>query len=197
MQVNIPQNKPILIYTVYRSGSTALQDYLCKTLNYKNFHEPYHYESSMSNADEFQTYKKNNTDYVWKLMPDHVKLNNQQDIVETWENSFVIRLSRRDVVKQVASWVLSMENKFWNSKKHTQMPEIEVKPDMIKTLTDYTLVMNHKLEEVDQASVHADLVYEDLDLTGSDFKPLQKPKCYNEITNVIKDHLDSQGIKYV
>lgn len=197
MKINIPLDKPILIYTVYRSGSTAFQNYIANALNYKNFTEPYRNEKNNKTAEDFQKYKVDNTDYVWKLMPDHVTEQNHDEIMDIWNNSFVIKLKRRNLVEQIASWVLSMENRKWNSKEDTTYNEIDIDKETIEKLSDITIAINQSLDNLDSATFHAELYYEDLDLSDSEYKKLNKPACYDEICTIIKQHLDNKGIQYV
>lgn len=193
----IPDNMPVLILSSYRSGSTALMQVIGERLNYRTFGEPWHWNVDIrEKCSEFFTYKKTNTDYVWKLMPDHLPKESAhlEECLADWGNSYVIRLLRRDIAQQITSWIISMKTDVWNSTQIKQIPHVDIEDDYIEYSVNKHLISLDALQFTKTTS-HITLYYEDiLDLlVESTYKPTAKPKNYNEVLSKVTTILKQQG----
>jgi len=198
MLENIPSDMPILILGSYRSGSTALGDYLAKELNYQYFGEPYHWnEDVKAKCSDFFEYKKDNSNYVWKLFTDHIPITEPEktECLQAWSNSYVIKLCRKDIAKQITSWIISMKTDVWNSTSTVQIPTVDIKDEFIEYCVQKELVNLDALEFITEESYHVQMYYEDIQniLFQSDFKTTLKPENYEQVLQKVKSILTKQG----
>ena len=198
IEFTIPHNKPVLIYSSYRSGSTALGDFLSTKLNYKYFGEPYHWNADVrAKYCDFFDYKNKNTNYIWKLFPDHMPtiVKQKEECLHSWSNSYVIKLSRRDRAKQITSWIYSMKTGIWNDTQSVQIPSVSIDDDFIKYCVDKQLLNFDVLDSLPNNAYHVELYYEDiLDiLAKSNYKPTGKPKNYDDVLEKVTQLIKLKG----
>jgi hypothetical protein len=194
----ILDNVPVMILGSYRSGSTALGSFLAKKLNSKYFEEPYHWNDDIrAKWSDFFKYKKDNKNYVWKLFPDHIPLvdSEREECFQTWSSSYVIKLLRKNIAKQITSWIISMKTDVWNDTKVIQIPTVDIDDDFIKYCVHKQLLNLDYLDGIKENSYSVQLYYEDILnlLNKSDFKPTAKPENYNEVLSKVTDILKQQG----
>lgn len=197
---NVPADKPILVFCSYRTGSTALCNQLANQLDYRNFDEAYHPTLFRKRQTEFLSYKQNSNSYVWKLMPDQITADNHSDIVDTWQKSFVIKLTRRDTVAQIASWYISHLTDNWHQvknhaaqnqnvwhKNQSDLSELVVPVDgeLLNRSISSLLAINNLVDKLPPESYNLHLEYEDISLQHSEYVPRAKPKNYRELTETI------------
>jgi LPS sulfotransferase NodH len=182
MNLNIPLGKSVVIFTSYRTGSTALCDFISKKYNLTNFDEVFH------NHIELQQRRKKFLNYqgkfVIKIMPDQITNENKELIVKLIKECFIIKLTRTDVIKQIASFYICCETNKW----HYKVPEItsNYKINIYNNdyLFDHIISTNQQLENLDYG-YDLELAYEDLEITNTDYKIYNKPTNYVELIEMV------------
>jgi hypothetical protein len=103
---------PIVIYSNYRTGSTALGFWLAQQNNCKYFNEPFYRKEVL---EEFmKQYHSGDKKYIIKFMGDHVFEDSlYKDLLEM--DAFKIRLYRENKVEQIASYYVSAVTKRWRT----------------------------------------------------------------------------------
>jgi len=197
VQMEIPDDKPVLIYTSYRTGSTALCDELATQLGYKNFDEAYHpHERFQDRYREFAGYKQSNTNYILKLMPDQITENNKEDVKAVFDGAYKIRLYRHDFVKQIASWYVSMITDFWHQTADEQMSTdaVRLDKDFMLECCHRILWNNQQIEKMPATSFDADLQFEGMELSNSQYQPRNQPDNYAEVIQLAEATLLDSGL---
>ena len=205
MIYNIPSDQPVLVFTSYRTGSTALCNQIANNLNYRNFDETYHPTLFQERRQEFVEYKKHNSDFVWKLMPDQITSDNHSDIIETWQQCYAFKLTRRDNVAQIASWYISHATDKWHQVDDHLLTSDNVWHENTETLAGKTvpvddtlldyciksiLTINQLVDQLPDQSYDQHLIYEDLSLKDSEYVPRSRPENYPEIIKRIHTLVD-------
>ena len=182
----IQLDRSSLILTTYRTGSTAL----CSQLQDSGYH----------NHDEAFTWGKNafdfteavrNIDYkfVVKVMPDQLN-----DSIIAYLNRLiktnhvqVIRLYRRDIVAQIASIYIAKKTKNWHvtDREDTTQQQIAIDDRFLAETVHNMLSMSYNLTQL-PIGIDTQLVYENLDLSNSQYKVNPKPNNYNTILDKIQ-----------
>lgn len=196
--LDVPNDCPVMIFAVYRSGSTALCDTIANKLHYKNFHESYHGTEFQNLVKEFQEYKKNHNSFVCKIFADQINNNNKLDICNTLNKSYKIRLLRRNLVHQICSWYISVYTNFFHQTAENQFDHKEIKLDFefMESCCHRILWNNCYLQSVDNIAFNSTLYYEDLQLDTSKYQCLNKPDNYRDILNLVKHTLLNSNKAY-
>lgn len=201
--------RSIMVVATYRSGSTALCDYIAKQTGLLNCDEVFH------PADAVCLYERvKDQRMVFKIMPDHKFEKYWTELVDT---CYVVGLSRKNIVEQIASLCLASQRRTWhyvkentlqpnilNNPTHTPFPvlsaDVNYTADLdienIENQCRYILDMYNKFNTL-REHFDTDLVYEDIqtDLAASDYVPYPKPDNYQELISVITHAL--QRMNYV
>ena len=196
VQLEIPDNKPVLIYASYRTGSTALCDELAMLLEYQNFDEAYHpHERFQDRYKDFVEYKEQNTNYILKIMPDQITEDNKQDVKKVFDSAYKIRLYRHDSVKQIASWYVSEITGFWHQTATKQMPPdaVRLDKDFMLKCCDKILWNNQQIEKMPSILFDADLQFEGLKLSNSLYQPRNRPENYEKVIQLVRETLPLSG----
>lgn len=184
-----------MVYTSYRTGSTALCDNLSTQTGYKNFDEAYHPNQEQKKFrdryNEFVEYKKHKSTFVWKLMPDQIRTNNKDDIFTTWNRSYRIKLIRNDIIGQIASWYTCALTDFWHQTASEKMPRhsLRIDPNIMLACCQRILWNNHQLNKLPENKFHQILAYEDLENIDSVYEPRNRPENYDEILECVEHTL--------
>jgi hypothetical protein len=181
MNLPIPKNKSVIIFSSYRTKSTALCDYISKKYKLPNFDEGFH----IALPDKTARFLEHKGNYVIKIMPDQITDKHSDIINRLVSNSFVIKLSRINVIEQIASFYICCETNKWHYKK-TEL-DIEYKID----ITDNDYPFNHIISINNQLKnltyrYDLELTYEDLGLLDTNYKIYNKPINYVELIEMIR-----------
>ena len=191
-QLDIPDHKPVLIYTSYRTGSTALCDTIASQLNRKNFDEAYHPTLFPERHREYMHYKKTNTDFVLKIMPDQITEANKDDIGTMFEQCYRIRLVRQDIVAQIASWYVSMVTDFWHQTEHKQMAvdTVPINEEFMLSCCHRILWNNDQVASFPAEAFDANITYENIPGgIHSQYRPRNRSNNYEEILQLVEQTL--------
>ena len=184
--ISNPQNKPIAIICAQRTGSTAVSDCLAKQHNLTNFEEAFHPDWPQSAIE-----LSKNDRFLFNFKYDQLGESNFDQIMNLYNQSFRVRLRRRDVVKQIASWYLICLTQIPHYRK--QPPEsvynavdnqINIDTDLLPYCIQTIKHCNHGLDTWPHP-IDADLYYEDLDLNTSSLYINPKPSNYSLLVDTI------------
>jgi LPS sulfotransferase NodH len=184
--ISNPQNKSIAIICAPRTGSTAVSDCLAKQYNLTNFEEAFHPAWPQSAIE----LSKNNK-FLFNLKYDQLNKSNFNQIMNLYNQSFCVRLRRRDVVKQIASNYLMVQTKIPHYRKQPPQSvynkvnnQIDMDIDVLHHCIRTIKHCNHGLDTWPHP-IDVDLFYEDLDLNSSSLYIYPKPSNYSLLVDTI------------
>ena len=174
---NIPTNESIIILANYRTGSTALCNWLSKKFNLFNLGEAFHPIGGKSVVS--------NKQYIIKIMPDHIVPLN---FVNYSNNAYVIGLKRKSLIHQVSSFYISDKTRIWHYKKDNLCNDytIDIDPlgieDQIRYILKMTQLYDNNILKKDLEIYYEDIVQE---ISNSEYKIYPKPRNYDELLSQI------------
>lgn len=186
-KLDLPKNKSIVILSSPRTGSTVLGQCVEKIVQHKFFNEP---SIDPKTLNKFYNWKNLNKKFILK---EHARFFLTHYTDEILENTFVIRLQRKNVFEQVLSnYVALLRKQFVYT---TQIaPDLIVK-DEKRLLENLDYIQSHNKITLNlKCSIDLDLSYEDLNLTDSyetlpTPKPINNEELINWAKNCLKDKL--------
>lgn len=170
---------PVVIFASPRTGSTPLGYHLKESnLNVKYFTEPNFSEIAMK---EYLEYSKNNSNYILKLLGSSIPCYPNSIFLDT---TFKIKITRRNIVEQVASHYLAMARNIWSYDKinDSYIEDIMIDIDSIKKSI---IMIKYDRDIVDKISTDLELVYEDFNNFNSHTYKTPKPANYSELINTV------------
>lgn len=181
---------PIIIYSNYRTGSTALSNTLARTKNNLiNFIEPHANPQPIRPYSQLIDFVKNKeSNFIVKFMPDQVPLNPvYQTLLD--EDNFKIRLMRRNKVNQIASHYIAEQTRQFSIPLGNVVDDYSVNIDIPQILISMDILGNNdKILIESTLQFDLNLYYEDLQFDSSYTLsiPTKQPKNYNEICDTIR-----------
>ena len=191
---------PIVIISSPRSGSTPLAFDLKHKHNVELFNEPYSQHSSKSepNNEEktrlMSLLKNNDSRFILKIHLDDLKFYPEEIIklIET-HNCHLIRIRRRDIVKQCTSLYIEFQRNIWGYyKDFTSKTEIDTLTNTDVPINQFTIEHSVKRiikvnDELNSLSytIDQDVWYEDLFFDDT-FIVTPKPNNYDTIKEKIE-----------
>lgn len=176
-----------------RTGSTALGHYIFdNTANIKYFCEP---DLTTEYLVEFLNFYESNNNFVLKVMPDHFVKRYPTRTIDRLllNNTFKIKLKRKDKAAQVASLYIAEQRNLWHFDTF-HLPEYEylrdqpldINLDKVKECVRRVLYADRLL---DMYQVDLELNYEDLALIETNKSLTPNPNNYDEIVALCKLYL--------
>jgi hypothetical protein len=181
---------PIIIIATPRTGSTAFADHLAsKYPNLKLWKEP---DNNPKELSDFLDYAKNNNNYILKILTNNIiKYQNwfREKIFN--ETCYIIKLKRRSLVEQVASFYIAMIRNIWayhekNIDKCKIGLPIEINESAIKKAIQ---LLKIDIEITDCLLCDGTFFYEDMSDLNSQNIMTPKPTNYIDLINKIEDIL--------
>lgn len=182
MNLTIPFGKSVVIFTSYRTGSTALCDYISKKYKLTNFDEVLH-NMVPARTSKFLAYKGN---YVIKIMPDQLTDEYSSLLKTIINNSFIIKLTRTNVIKQIASFYICCETAKWHYKVSELTSDYKINIYNNDYPFDYIISNNRQLENF-KYHYDLELTYEDLEIPNTDYKIYNKPTNYVKLIEMVTE----------
>ena len=179
----------IIVLASYRTGSTAFCDTLAKSHNIKNYDEHFHSRRLIKSIENYELVK--NSSFVIKIMPDQIAEPYFSDLINS--ATHVYGIHRKDVIQQIASWIIAITRNIWHSRieNFDNIVEYEIPIDrkQIEQQTKKILKLNEYYDKVFKPLCHKEYVYEDIksSLSTSSCLVLNKPKNYNLLINSINE----------
>ena len=201
--VTFPADRSIMVITNYRTGSTALCDYIAKKTGLLNCDEVFHH----SDAECYYDRVKDQA-IVFKVMPDH-------RFQEQWKTlasqCYIVGLQRQNIAEQIASLYITKQGRTWHYVKENvfqpnvlgnpdhspfpvlmsnHMPAIKIDRLAVEDECRYILEMYIKYNMY-RRFFNTELTYENIkdELAISDYSVYPKPNNYQELIAVIKNLL--------
>ena len=182
---------PVIIYSNYRTGSTALGHYLSKKYNTPYFNEPFYRPNVM---DEFlKVYNSGDSHYIIKFMADHIHeddLYNQLLALDAYK----IRLYRANKVEQITSYYVASMTKRWRTYQHDNVDDYMLPFDKDMMLESFRrIIYNDQL--LDEANIDFDLTtdYESLGyLDDADLVLTKQPKNFDQLKQIVTGFMNSK-----
>jgi len=179
MDLTVKQ-RPIVIIANYRTSSSAFSMYIAKRYGLNRFSEPMQWHARYLEFDQYMNQHK--TDFVLKIIADQMDdCRHYREILA--RDCYKIRLMRRDIPGQIASYYVARKTRKWN-----QLIDEERVPRIIKTVRSHllramnTILYNNALLEESTIQFDETIYSEDLPLLeNSKYKPSTKPSNFESI----------------
>jgi len=185
---------PIIIFSNYRTGSTALGHYLSKKTGLEYVNEPIYRKIDF---DALMSYRNSgNKNYILNFMADHAEQDNfYKTILE--EDSFKIKLKRQNKIDQISSYYIAAMTNTWITEKSNIINDYSVQLDKDVLRQSFRRILHNDML-IDSCKVNFDLslTYEELGfLEGIHLKLTVPPKNINAVKNLVKVLLKSKFIE--
>lgn len=191
----VPDDRSILVLASYRTGSTALCDYLASQHKFKNYDELFH---KTKPTDLYETRRNNKS--IIKIMPDQIPEKYWNELL----NYYIIGISRKSVIEQITSFYICHMTHVWHYTNNTNLSgkyRVHLDQEQLETTCGYILDMNKGYQNLKHLC-NQEIIYEEVNLlfNQSKYKVYNKPVNYNEILDAIKyiltdryDYIIKQG----
>jgi LPS sulfotransferase NodH len=177
-------DRDVVVLSNYRSGSTAFCDVVAQRYGLKNLGEAFHRFKNQKHYEQSRGARN-----LVKIMTDQIDHPEFENIMS---KSFVIGLSRRDVLAQISSLYISDLSGIWHRDRGAYNNyEIKIDRDRILNVTRYVLDLRERYERMrDRCNVQ--LEYEDIldDLKQSRIGIYHKPQNHQELLTQIQQILE-------
>lgn len=187
----IPGDKSIAVIASYRTGSTALCDYLSKKLKIENLDEVFHI-AFPKRAIRFNFRQEWNYKTIIKIMPDQMPKFKVQKTI--FPRAFVVGLYRQDVVAQITSYYIAFVTGKWHN-NNNKIKDYVVDIDMDDLKKHYKNITAYNgAYQTFRPLFDLEIAYEDIkdQLNDSSYTVYQKPLNYDEITMQVKNIAGNQ-----
>ena len=187
--LDLPGKRPVLVFASYRTGSTALCDVIARRNGLLNFDEGLHpgaHPALVARKQRFLAFlKTGDPRFVLKLMPDHITAEYRPLVEQLAKVAFLVRITRRSVVEQVASYYLASTSGIWHETARSPQRDYDIPLDAARLLAarDHILRTNRDLAALDHA-YGLDLVHEDL-MLDSQFTVYRKPRNHQALLDAL------------
>lgn len=180
---------PILILSAPRTGSTVLGEYIkqhCANKSIPYFAEP---DYEVDTMDRFTNFFSKSTYFILKMHYSHLYRYSTeiQNFLLTDSQVYRIRIQRRSVNSQVASWYIALcRDNHWHFKSNTQPNDkIEIDLYKIEYCIGWIKYCNQILAEC-TLPFDQNLIYEDLpEMTNLGYVKTPEPSNYLEILDAV------------
>jgi hypothetical protein len=188
------KKSPIVIFSTMRSGSTAFLHHLANTLNLKIWNEPETLEIEKEYFQKFLEYSSCNENYILKIITQKNRLSQYPKCFIDYFQSdqiFKIKLIRKNLVNQIASFYLATINQRWqlmtDDFNFYKMPFIQDETIIFQSINQ--ILEQRKLNK--QINADVEIFYEDIkDWDADPIKITPKPLNYEDIKSIIKEKLE-------
>lgn len=186
--------KNVIVLSQYRSGSTALCNFLGKKFKLKDFGEIFHVDTAKSKQQEYLN-SFNTIPSVIKIPGNNIDQIPKNILKNIWSKSFTIRLTRKNFLLQSISWYSANATDCWTS---LNLEKNYLVPILPRSVTDKWIknlhFQNHYIQSLIDR-IDLECCYEDLNLTESSYKKISKPlnydRVYDHVNKSVRRTLDS------
>lgn len=185
--------RPILILSTPRTGSTVLSEYVKKCCNdpsIRIFDEPENPTPS-PRLDNFLKFYPTSENFILKthLLNIHNYPSDISTFLTTSDSVFKIRIQRKDVIKQIASFYIATMRGRWHFRSENASTIINTVPIDIQLLSGHVQYITKANKVIQESTIRfdLDLIYEDLPkMDNLTYYVNPKPTNYQEILDAIK-----------
>ena len=190
--LDIPPHKSVLIFSQFRSGSTALADHISKKLDVTNFDEAFHNCYPQRNRDFLDHLPKR---CVFKVTGDQAGQAPAHVLDRLWNDCYVIKLSRQNLLDQCTSWVISERgNTVWHQKRGQQVNDytVNIERNWFQLHINQIIRTNRMHNEFHHPKgFDLELEYEKITIPKSDYQPRKRPDNYTQVRNSVAEILNN------
>jgi hypothetical protein len=173
---------PVLIISNYRTGSSALSDWIGRNYTIPSIGEPIHWPDKMLALTSM--IKNNNLQFCCKFHIDQIQPGDiHSQLLEM--NSYKIKITRNDLVAQITSYYIASVRNIW--KQDTANIPTYVLPVDLELISRLTKIIIDNNEKLNNSNIDFDLEirHEDLNFTLPLRFKTTPPANINEITSAV------------
>ncbi len=203
ININLPDNRSVIVFSSFRTSSTALCDWIAQEKKLTNFDEAFiNVESAMSFVNFIN---KSSDNFVIKVMCNTQQYTPEirQFLQPLLDQCTLIRLHRRNVFAQIISFYIAAITEQWHFvKKYTgRYPSLsencftgEIPMDVaeLRKAAISILATNQRLREIN-TRLDLELVSEDLGVLPSNFQLIPTPANRNQLNTALQTLIDSDA----
>jgi hypothetical protein len=169
--------RPIVILSNYRTGSTALADEIHRFFFVHNFSEP-HLDTEIFNKLK-NSLESKHSNFVLKIMFNQIN-DFYQEILNL--DCFKIKLTRKDLVKQILSYYIAFYTNKWQSEITDPIMEysVDIDKNYIHNAINNILICEQASKNLD-IKYDMELYYEDIKFNNIALLKTIPPKNFREI----------------
>lgn len=192
-----PDKTPVLVFASYRTGSTALCDNIARQNSLQNFDEALHpmgHPFLIARKKRFlDCLNSGDSRFIAKLMPGHITEEYQPLVERLSKNAYLIRITRRSVIDQIASFYIATTMNIWHQTQRSPKQDYDIPIDKarLQKAKAHIVKTNRDLAAMPYG-YHLDLVYEDLSF-DTQFTVYKKPGNYESLLNEVAALMDAES----
>jgi len=177
---------PLLVIASPRTGSSAVLEYFSKLHGIKHiFNEP----DGRNEMKEFLDYALDNNNYSLKIQARHLHFYDSRiaEVITKSKDAFRIRIRRKDLVHQTASFYVSktLNKWFYYTHENTESYSMIIDEAKIKNCADIIKRFNNDVAHF-PVEFDLDLYYEDLPIMPDNcYIKTPLPNNYDQIIDII------------
>ena len=179
--------RPIVIISGPRTGSTALAYYVASLYpSIPFYNEPNFTPELMEEFTDYTVHNRHN-EFILKLLGTSLNLYPADTIATIFsKKTFIIKISRRNIVEQIASHYTADQRDIWiyNDNTHNNLTKTDIEFDLLKIRRSINRVL-HDNDIVSKISADIELYYEDLVDIMSPIKKTPLPANYSKLIDII------------
>ena len=195
INIDIPDNKSVIVFSSFRTRSTALCDWIAQQKGLVNFDEAF---VNVSRAISFVNFVGSSSDkFVIKVMcsANQYSPEIQQFLQPLLDRCTIIRLHRQDVFVQIISFYIAVITNRWHYVEQLTGDHTPMSYDQFSTevLIDYAqlkksaitiLTSNQRLQNIN-VRVDLDLTAENLGVLPCNYQLIPKPLNTRQLTSAL------------
>ena len=203
INIDLPDNKSIIVFSSFRTRSTALCDWIAQEKGLTNFDEAFLY---VEHAISFVNFiNRSSGNFVAKVMcsPHQYTPDTQQFLKPLLNQCTLIRLHRRNVFAQITSFYIAAVTNQWHFvKKHTYRHpllaqdcftgEIPIDTAELRNAAISILTTNQRLQAIN-TRFDLELVSEDLGVLPSNFQIIPSLANQDQLNTALQTLIDSDS----
>jgi|LauGreDrversion4_1035100.scaffolds.fasta_scaffold32538_2 hypothetical protein len=203
INIDLPDNKSIIVFSSFRTRSTALCDWIAQEKGLTNFDEAFVY---VERAISFVNFiNRSSGNFVAKVMcsPHQYTPDTQQFLKPLLNQCTLIRLHRRNVFAQITSFYIAAVTNQWHFvKKHTYRHpllaqdcftgEIPIDTAELRNAAISILTTNQRLQAIN-TRFDLELVSEDLGVLPSNFQIIPSLANQDQLNTALQTLIDSDS----
>jgi hypothetical protein len=201
INIDVPGNRSVIVFSSFRTRSTALCDCIAQQNGLTNFDEAF---LNVRRTMSFVNFVNNQSgNFVIKVMcnTNQYTPEIQQFLQPLLNQCTIIRLRRRDVIAQIISFYIAAVNDRWHWVKkpmstHLPLPghllDVETSVDTVelKKAAISILTANQRLQAIN-VTLDLDLVSEDLGVLPSNYQVMPPAANLDQLNTALKTLIDS------
>lgn len=209
INIDLPDNRSVIVFSSFRTSSTALCDWISQTKGLTNFDEAFLYADRAIGFVNFVN--KTPDKFVVKVMcnTDQYTPRTREYLQSLLDRCTVLRLSRRNVFAQITSFYIAAISSRWH---YVKIPsywhpawtfdqfcsDIPIDQTELKKSAISILNANKRLYDLPMR-VDQDLISEDLGVLPSNYQMIPPPANQDQLNTALQTLIDSDlevGILY-